>query len=221
MKPVTLGLIVGNRGFFPSHLCEQGRTDMIEVLEAAGFKVIALTPEETTYGSVESMEDSRKCADLFDAHRKEIDGMLVTLPNFGEERAIVNAMRWSGLDVPDTGPGHARRGRHHDHRRPSRQLLRQDVALQQPAPVRYALQPDQASHGGAQERSSSSRIWSTLPPPAVWSEASRACASAPWARGRLPSTPCATAKNYSRMQASVSIPWTSRTLRLGRCHGRR
>ena len=100
MKPVTLGLIVGNRGFFPSHLCEAGRTDMIEVLEAAGFKVVALTPEETTYGSVESMEDSRKCADLFDAHRKEIDGVLVTLPNFGDERAIVNALRWSGLDVP-------------------------------------------------------------------------------------------------------------------------
>ena len=100
MKPVTLGLIVGNRGFFPSHLCEQGRTDMIEVLEAAGFKVIALTPEETTFGSVESMEDARKCADLFDAHRKEIDGILVTLPNFGEERAIANALRWSGLNVP-------------------------------------------------------------------------------------------------------------------------
>ena len=100
MKPVTLGLIVGNRGFFPSHLCEQGRTDMIEVLEAAGFKVIALTPEETTFGSVESMEDSRKCADLFDAHRKEIDGIVITLPNFGEERAMVNALRWSGLNVP-------------------------------------------------------------------------------------------------------------------------
>ncbi len=100
MKPVTVGLIVGNRGFFPSHLCEQGRTDMIEVLEEAGFKVVALTPEETTFGSVESMEDSRKCADLFDAHRKEIDGVIITLPNFGEERAMVNALRWSGLNVP-------------------------------------------------------------------------------------------------------------------------
>jgi L-fucose isomerase-like protein len=100
MKPVTVGLIVGNRGFFPSHLCEQGRTDMIEVLEKAGFNVIALTPEETTFGSVESMEDSRKCADLFDAHRKEIDGVIITLPNFGEERAMVNALRWSGLNVP-------------------------------------------------------------------------------------------------------------------------
>src|SRR5688500_18728973 len=100
MKPVTVGLIVGNRGFFPSHLCESGRAEMLQTLESAGFKVIALSPADTTYGSIVSMEDSRKCAELFDAHRHEIDGILVTLPNFGEERAIANALRWSGLKVP-------------------------------------------------------------------------------------------------------------------------
>ena len=100
MKPVTLGLLVGNRGFFPAHLCETGRAEMIATLEQAGFKVITLTPQDTTYGSVESMEDARKCADLFDAHRHEIDGVLVTLPNFGDERGVANTLRWSGLKVP-------------------------------------------------------------------------------------------------------------------------
>ena len=100
MKPVTIGLVVGNRGFFPSHLCETGRENMIQTLEEAGFKVIALGPEETPYGSVESLEDAHKLADLFDAHRKEIDGVLVTLPNFGDERAIANTLRWANLDVP-------------------------------------------------------------------------------------------------------------------------
>ncbi len=100
MKPVTLGLIVGNRGFFPAHLCETGRAEMLETLEKAGFNVIALSPQDTLYGSIVSMEDSHKCAELFDAHRHEIDGILITLPNFGEERAIVNALRWSGLKVP-------------------------------------------------------------------------------------------------------------------------
>ena len=100
MKPITLGLIVGNRGFFPSHLCESGRAEMLEVLEGAGFKVIALGPEDTAYGSVESLEEAHKCAELFDVHRGEIDGVLVTLPNFGDERAIANSLRWSGLDVP-------------------------------------------------------------------------------------------------------------------------
>jgi L-fucose isomerase-like protein len=100
LNPVTLGVIVGNRGFFPSHLCDSGRKTVLSVLEQEGIKSICLTPEDTSYGAVFSLEDSRKCADLFKAHRNEIDGVLVTLPNFGEETAIANALRWADLNVP-------------------------------------------------------------------------------------------------------------------------
>jgi L-fucose isomerase-like protein len=100
MKQVTLGLIVGNRGFFPAHLCETGRQTILDVLAGEGIKAIALSPEETTYGSIESVSDAEKCAALFKKHAEEIDGILVTLPNFGDERAVANAIRWSGLDVP-------------------------------------------------------------------------------------------------------------------------
>jgi L-fucose isomerase-like protein len=93
-------LIVGNRGFFPSHLCETGRAEILDVLEDAGFNVVTLSPEDTIFGSIESIDDARKCAELFDANRHEIDGILVTLPNFGDERAVANAIRWSGLRVP-------------------------------------------------------------------------------------------------------------------------
>lgn len=99
-RPVTLGVIVGNRGFFPAHLAESGRKIILQVLEQEGFRVVALTPEETLYGSVVTHADSHRCADLFRKHRDEIDGVLVTLPNFGEERAIADALRWAGLDVP-------------------------------------------------------------------------------------------------------------------------
>jgi L-fucose isomerase-like protein len=100
MDTITLGVIVGNRGFFPSHLCETGRETVLKVLEEEGIKAIALTPEETPYGSVESLGEARKCAQLFSEHREEIDGVLVTLPNFGDERAIANTLRWAKLDVP-------------------------------------------------------------------------------------------------------------------------
>ena len=100
MKPLTFGLIVGNRGFFPDHLCDTGRQIMIKVLEGQGIKVIALTPEDTKFGSVESVIDAHKCADLFKLHADEIDGVVITLPNFGDERAIANSLRWSGLNVP-------------------------------------------------------------------------------------------------------------------------
>jgi len=99
-KQPTLGVIVGNRGFFPSHLCEAGRASILKVLEEEGVKAIAVSPDETPYGSVESLGQARKLADLFRAHRDEIDGVLVTLPNFGDERAIANVLRWAELDVP-------------------------------------------------------------------------------------------------------------------------
>lgn len=100
LKPVILGVIVGNRGFFPAHLCDSGRAAILKVLEQEGINAVCLTPEDTMYGAVFSLADSEKCADLFKAHRDEIDGILVTLPNFGEETAIANALRWAGLDLP-------------------------------------------------------------------------------------------------------------------------
>ncbi len=96
----TLGVIVGNRGFFPAELARTGRVTILKVLQEEGFNAVALTPEETKYGSVVTYEDSKKCAALFKAHKDEIDGILVTLPNFGEERGIADAIRLANLDVP-------------------------------------------------------------------------------------------------------------------------
>lgn len=96
----TLGVIVGNRGFFPSHLADSGRKLVLDILAKEGINAICLTPEDSPYGSVESNNDAHKAADLFKAHRDEIDGILITLPNFGEERPIANTIRWAGLDVP-------------------------------------------------------------------------------------------------------------------------
>jgi len=95
-----LGLIVGNRGFFPGHLAAEGREDMLRVLGAAGVEVVALTPQEARYGAVESFEEAKRCADLFRQHRDTLDGVIVTLPNFGDERAIADTLRRSGLQVP-------------------------------------------------------------------------------------------------------------------------
>jgi L-fucose isomerase-like protein len=98
--PMTIGLIVGNRGFFPDHLAQSGREEMIDVLQKAGVNVVVLGPEEVKCGAVTSREDVRKCAALFRAQRDEIDGVIVTLPNFGEERAIADTLRQAELDVP-------------------------------------------------------------------------------------------------------------------------
>ena len=96
----TIGIIIGNRGFFPAHLCEAGRKEILRVFEEEGIKAIALPADATRFGAVESLSDARKCADLFKAHREEISGVLVTLPNFGDERAVANTLRWANLEVP-------------------------------------------------------------------------------------------------------------------------
>ncbi len=96
----TLGLIVGNRGFFPDELAREGREKIIATLEKMGFAVIALTPEDTKFGTVETWEDAQKCARLFDQYRKEISGIVVTLPNFGDEKGVAYAIRFSELKVP-------------------------------------------------------------------------------------------------------------------------
>jgi L-fucose isomerase-like protein len=100
MSEATLGLVVGNRGFFPDHLCEAGRADAIRVLQEEGIEVVALGPDDTPFGSVETLQDAEKCAELFKVHRDEINGILVTLPNFGDERGVANAIRLAGLNVP-------------------------------------------------------------------------------------------------------------------------
>jgi L-fucose isomerase-like protein len=96
----TLGIIIGNRGFFPAQLCDSGRKEILATLEKLGIATVALSVTATKYGAVESIEDAQKCADLFKQNAGKIDGILVTLPNFGDERAVANSIRWSGLRVP-------------------------------------------------------------------------------------------------------------------------
>jgi L-fucose isomerase-like protein len=97
---MTFALIIGNRGFFPVHLAAEGRKEMIEVLEAAGHKVVAVAIDETRFGVIESRAEARICADLFQQHRHEIDGVIVSLPNFGDERAVADTLRLANLSVP-------------------------------------------------------------------------------------------------------------------------
>jgi L-fucose isomerase-like protein len=97
---MTFGVIVGNRGFFPDHLARSGRSEMIAAIEKAGYQAVAPGPEDTKFGAVETRAESARCADLFKRHRESIDGVIVTLPNFGEERAIADTLRMADLGVP-------------------------------------------------------------------------------------------------------------------------
>ena len=99
-KKMTMGVIVGNRGFFPDHLAKSGREEILAALAKAGMNAVALGVEESKYGAVETHEEAKHCAELFRKREQEIDGVIVTLPNFGDERAIADTLRLARIDVP-------------------------------------------------------------------------------------------------------------------------
>jgi L-fucose isomerase-like protein len=99
-KRTTLGVLVGTRGFFPTHLAHTGRADMLRILKEEGFDTVCLGAKEATGGAVENLADAHLAADLFKKNAGRLDGIVVTLPNFGDEKAIANTLKFAGLRVP-------------------------------------------------------------------------------------------------------------------------
>lgn len=96
----TLGVIFGNRDFFPDHLVSEARKDIVALLQEMNIDGVMLGEDETKLGSVETYAHSKACAELFKANRERIDGVLVVLPNFGDEKGVADTIKISGLNVP-------------------------------------------------------------------------------------------------------------------------
>lgn len=99
-KPATLGVIIGNRDFFPDKLVGECRTDLINAFQKANINAVMLPENATKLGGVETFREAQKCAGLFKQHADEIIGVLVVLPNFGDEKGIAETLKLSKLDVP-------------------------------------------------------------------------------------------------------------------------
>jgi L-fucose isomerase-like protein len=96
----VLGVIYGNRDFFPDHLVTEARQDIAQVFARAGIRAIQLGESDSKLGGVETHADARKCAELFRRHAGEINGVLVCLPNFGDEKGVADTLKLSKLNVP-------------------------------------------------------------------------------------------------------------------------
>jgi L-fucose isomerase-like protein len=100
MRRHTLGVIIGNRDFFPDQLVAEARRDLAAAFDALGIDAVLLDEATTKLGAVETWAHAKACADLFARHRSTIDGVLVCLPNFGDEKGVADVLRLSGLTVP-------------------------------------------------------------------------------------------------------------------------
>jgi L-fucose isomerase-like protein len=99
-KTPTFGLIVGTRGFFNSELAVGVRAKLLSILEEDGYNYV-ITPEDATpCGAIETREHAKLCADLFRENADDIDGVVVVLPNFGDELGIVQTLDMAKLGVP-------------------------------------------------------------------------------------------------------------------------
>lgn len=99
-KSPILGVIYGNRDFFPDQLVTEARADLASVFAKFGIQAIQLGENDSKLGGVETHPDARKCADLFKKHGKEMDGVLVCLPNFGDEKGVADTLKLADLNVP-------------------------------------------------------------------------------------------------------------------------
>ncbi len=100
MSKQSLGVIIGNRNFFPDVLIGQARADIAKLTSQMNIDIVMLTEKDTKLGAVETWEDAKKCAALFDQNRHKIAGILVVLPNFGDEKGVADTVKLSGLNVP-------------------------------------------------------------------------------------------------------------------------
>lgn len=96
----TLGVIVGNRDFFPDVLITEARRELTKLFAELCIEPVWLTPEQTKLGAVETWADAQKCGALFRTYAAQIDGVLVCLPNFGDEKGVADSLRLGKLDVP-------------------------------------------------------------------------------------------------------------------------
>ena len=96
----TFGVIIATRNIFNAKLAVEARAKVLEKLDKMGFDTIILPAEETPTGNIEGYADAVKCAELFRKNQDVIEGVIVVLPNFGDELGVVNSIKLSGLNVP-------------------------------------------------------------------------------------------------------------------------
>lgn len=96
------GVIIGTRAYFNSELARDVRKQLLKTLDDEGYDYVILPEDATPTGSssIETREDGLKCAELFRQNRDRIDGIIVSLPNFGFEIGIINAISVADLHVP-------------------------------------------------------------------------------------------------------------------------
>lgn len=99
LRPSRFALFFGNRGFFPASLIAESRRQMPEALKALGHDAIMLDESATRFGAVETPEEGRRFAAFLEQNRGGFDGVILCLPNFGDENGAAAALQNAGVPI--------------------------------------------------------------------------------------------------------------------------
>ena len=98
-KKSRFAVFFGNRGFFPASLQAEAREELPKVLKSAGHEVLMLDAEATRYGAVETPQEGQLYANFLRQNQGKFDGIILSLPNFGDENGAVTALKDAGVPI--------------------------------------------------------------------------------------------------------------------------
>lgn len=96
---ITFALFFGNRGFFPGEVIASARKEVQEAVVRAGFDYLCMAEEKTRYGAVETIQEGKLYADFLEENRGKFDGIILCLPNFGDENGMLAALKNANVPI--------------------------------------------------------------------------------------------------------------------------
>ncbi len=98
-QKTTFALFFGNRSFFPASLQASARREMTQTLQKLGYKTIALDPRATRHGAVQTPDEGEVYADFLRKNHGKFGGIILSLPNFGDESGAIAALKDAGVPI--------------------------------------------------------------------------------------------------------------------------
>jgi L-fucose isomerase-like protein len=99
IKKSRFALFFGNRGFFPASLLAQARQELPSLLKSWGHEVLMLEEGATRLGAVETLPEGQRYASFLRENYGKFDGVILSLPNFGDEYGAVTALKDANVPI--------------------------------------------------------------------------------------------------------------------------
>lgn len=96
---LTYALFFGNRGFFPAEAIAGAVEDLKKAVTAADCDYIIMPEGKTRYGAVETIAEGKEYAKFLEENRGNFDGVIVCLPNFGDENGAYVALKDANVPI--------------------------------------------------------------------------------------------------------------------------